>query len=338
MSEASVINESCQDTVPAAGYMYSPVSTYSALTTILGRWAQFNFSDLTDAEDDSNITILNTSVFDSAIAQIKFTINGKEGLTYLWARHYGLTANGSSAQSDYGHSGGKAVLICPGSGLNETNDMMNSTGYDNVLFPIGCAAGDAFVLQYPGQDLHAIVGTNSPTAKKYISGAIENYLVTKGTSCSIISLIDICVAMKWLRTAHSVNSNWPSYTNIGIMGLSKGGFFSAMGALYTSPTAVISASGFSLKTYRSIGFGGGWNIPDAEVRWDQTTLVNAIKASTAAWYYTVSDTGNELAMMKEEASDSETATACAGANFTYNMHHSGHVYPSGTLTWLQGVL
>lgn len=338
MSEATVINESCQDTI-GSGFMYPQVSTYSGLRSILDVWAQFNLDDLDSAQNPSNITLLSSGAyFDSAIAQIPFTINGKTGKTYLWCRHYGMTANGpSNSPSQYG-SNGKAVLVLPGSGINEAERSMGSySDYTNYLFPIATATGDAFIVMYPGEDLYAIRGTNSPTVKKYIGGAIENLLITKGTSMSIISMIDICVAMKWLRNAHSINSSWHNYSKIGMMGISKGAFFSLMSALYTNPTACVSASGFSLKAYRSIGFGQGWNIPNIEQTWDQTTLVNAVKNSSTKFYYTHSTSGDEIAIMKEEADD-ETSTALAGSNFTDNKHTQGHVYPSGTLSWLQNAL
>lgn len=337
MSEADVINEQCRDDLPV-GTMFSPASTYSAINTILDSWAQFNQADLDDAANPANITISNTSTFTSAILTINYTINGKNGTVHVWARHYGMTVNGASTSpGQYGSSSSRAVLIIPGSGNNETCDMMNSTGYDNVLFPVGTATGDAYVYQYPGQDLRSIYGTNSPQ-KKFGIGAIENHMITAGTSTAILALMEICVIMKYLRTASSVNATFPQYTKIGIMGLSKGAFYSMMGALYTEPAAAIIASGFSLKEYRFNRLGNGNNIPSIEDTWDQDTLIDAVQNSATKFYYTCSNSGNEIAIMKEEAADSETATALAGSNFTYNMHGSGHVYPSGTLTWLQGAL
>lgn len=347
MSEASVINESCQDDVNISAGFYPILNTFADMTGIINDdWARWKAADLALAGDDANITILDTTTFQSACLVIRYELNGKEGKVELWSRHYGMTTNGASATSNYGQSSGKAVLIVPGSGNNQTVHMMNNAAnvpgtqdYQNILFPIGTATGDAYVYQWPGQDLRALIGSNYPTPKKLLIGFIENLLIMAGTSTATLVSIEMAVAMKWLRTANSINSDWPSYTKIGVLGLSKGAFPALMCAMMTEPTACVVASGFSLKEFRSQGFGeGGGNIPNINDTWDHDTVVSTITGGPTKFYYTASTAVPETAIMLEEAATDETADALAGANFTYNKHAQGHCYPSGTLAWLQGAL
>lgn len=345
-SEASVINEQCRDPVETIS-VYPVIDNFETMTNILDNWAQWTTDDLELAKKQENITILSTSSFDKDIVKIHFMLNGKKGLTYLRGRPYGMTTNGALKQPDFGHSNSKAVLIIPGTGHNQSVRMManepnvpGTMNYQNILFKIGTAVGDAFVYQYPGQGLRSLVCTNLPVAKKLIPGEIENYLLIKGTSTATVTLVELLVTMKWLRTANSVNKKWVSYNVIGVLGLSKGAFSALMTAIYSQPTAAVIASGFSLKEYRSIGLGmGSNNIPNFQTIWPQHELEKAIKNSPTKFYYSVSSAKPELAIMLEESETDETAKALAGPNFTYNKHTQGHKYPfPDTKNWLLNVM
>lgn len=341
MSEASVINESCQATSAQTEYgvgsFHTGIDTYAELQAVLDSWAQFTPDDLGDAADPDNITILGTSVFQSAIATVRFSINGKEGVTYLWGRPKGKTVDGPTLVSEFGSSSGRAIIFIPGSGNNEGCKMMSSlAGYTNSLFPIGCAVADSFIYNYPGEDMRGIIGANG---LKLIRGSIENYMLIKGTSLHVVALIELAAAMKFMREGAA--TDWHTYSKIALMGISKGAGTALEAALYTNPTACVSASGFSLKDYRALGLGslGGNVVPGFEDMWPEEELVEAVQGSPTKFYYTASTSGNEIAIMLEEAATDETATALAGTNFTYGKHSQGHVYPSpGTLNFLNSAL
>jgi hypothetical protein len=323
-SEASVMNEFCQDRVQI-GTIYPTISTFAGLTSQFSSWSQWTQADIASLPGSIVIDPVNTS-FNNGVLWIYFTVNGKSGQAVAWARNFGKTADGPTYLNQFG-TNGRAVLIIPGSGNNESVAMMAGTGYEAVLFSVATQVGDGFVYSYPGEDMQGLVCANG---NKIILGQIDSLLSQRGSYASHLVIVQTAVIMKFLQTSRFLNPLFPNYTEIGIMGLSKGAWNAMMTAMITPPTAAVIASGISVKEYREVGFGvTGWSYsPAFQALWPQASLIAAIQRPATKWLFTESRCPNELSLVTEEVATGETAAAFAGPNVTFDVHCQGHVYPA----------
>lgn len=324
MSEATVINESCQCTAWSGGAsFYTTMDTFAKLQAQLDAWAQFTLADLADLKSGaSSISILPATVFQNGVLTLHYSLNGKDGLTYGWARHYGMTGDGPAPTVNFGATG-KSALIIPGSGLNQADQIITyNSGYQNTMYNPVCTIGDGFVHILPGSDFRLLAGTNG---KGYLRESIARYLLNAGSGLALLEIIEACAILTWLKA---------NYTKTAVLGISDSAYHAAIVGIIGAPDAVVAASGFSLST-KAQGFGlaGDNAIPGIYNIFDEADFASGINGAATKYRFSQSSTA-EIAVMLEESGTGYTAGVLTGANVTHVTHSAGHVYDIGMGAWL----
>ena len=332
MTEATVINESCQQTAWSGGVSFYPtIDTFAKLKTQLDEWARFTLSDL---DAIGCLQVLPTSTFSNGVLTCRYSLNRKEGLAYGWGRYFGQTGNGPTSTAGFGATG-KCALIVPGSGLNQADAIIANTGYQNILYNPVCTIGDGIVHVLPGCDFRLLAGTNG---KGYLRDAINNYLLDHGSSLALLEIIEACALLKWMQVAYSLNPAWPLYTKRAVLGLSDGAYHAMIAGLLMSPDAAVCASGISLATKaQGYGLAGNNVIPGIYGRFDQAQIVSGIQNSPAKWLFSKS-TVDDIAILLHENATGYTQSLLNFSNVTHTTHSTGHKYPPNLGTWLASAL
>lgn len=334
MSEAAVIDESCQQSAWSGGVSFYPImDTFAKLEAQLNDWARFTLADLDGIAD--NLQILPTSAFDNGVLTLRYVLNGKTALAYGHGRYYGQTGNGPVSLQNFGQTG-KVALIIPGSGLNEGDKIItNTSAYQSILYNPVCTIGDGIVHILPGQDFRLLAGTNG---KGYLRDAIDYYLLAAGSSLALVEIIEACAILKWMSVSRSLNPAWPLYTRRAALGISDGAYHAMIAGLLMSPDAVVCASGFSLATKtKGYGLAGNNVIPGIYSRFDQAQIVAGVLAGASKFLLSQSTVG-EIAIMSHEIEAGYTELLLNGANVAHVIHSSGHMYPPSLGTWLASAM
>lgn len=128
----------------------------------------------------------------------------------------------------------RAVLIIPGSGLNQSSGIFLSDSR-NYHYDIMCAFpnDDVYVFIKPNEDAYAF----HRGARKLQEDFIVNWHLNRGSSYSAAYIAQSIAFSKFLKTR---------YTEVVVAGLSQGGGAALLNALQSEPDYAIVASGFSM--------------------------------------------------------------------------------------------
>lgn len=323
MSEADVINESCQTAAWSGGIsFYPPMTSFAALQAQLDAWSLFTAADLEGVP--VNMVILPGSGITNGMATINATVNGKPLTVYGWSRPFGMNLPGPCTMP-FG-TNGKCSLMIPGSGNNQGDAIvMLNSGYQAIMYNTLNTLGDTMVYIPPGSDFRSLKGANG---LGYLASGIDNYLQEKGSSLALLAQIEMCVLMAWIKS---------NYTKTAVLGISKGAWPALMVALAMSPTAAVCASGVSLASQMQ-GFeaAGGNIIPG--VMPTATQIAARITASPTKFRISQSNGGNEIALELYEAQTGITQALLSSPNVSDVTHSTGHLYDPSMGAWITGVM
>ena len=223
-----------------------------------------------------------------------------------WA--YRLPASAGAADT--------AILIIPGSGLNESSKIAygDTDDYHGDIAALARTCGEVFVLVKPNEDFLAI---HDGTRKlDYIF--ITNHLLNRGLSYSAQYLCDALAVTKYLQTR---------YRRVYVVGLSQGGTAALYVALQAQPAGAIVASGYSVTS--EVVDPAGPNqiiVPGIAALYDPPSIRRRIGELTTRFLFSYG-TG-EPGSYRVEAVEGPTAKFMEGLdNVTFVVHPGGHAFP-----------
>jgi len=214
--------------------------------------------------------------------------------------------------------GGKANLIIPGSGLNQslgiaTGDQRN---YHHGILEALNGGGDIFSLIKPNEDFRA---WHDGKGRKLTGDLIWNWHLNRGGSYSVSYLVESLAFTKWMKEC---------YGKTLVAGLSQGGAAALINALQTSPNRAIVAAGFSVINAhvewsghnQLIGVPGYSEISEPE------HIIDKLLNSRTNWFFSWGN--GEIGFYKIEAKEQRTANFIGHLpNVTISIHEDGHVFP-----------
>lgn len=210
----------------------------------------------------------------------------------------------------------KAVLIIPGSGMNESSKIFRNDprDYHGDIAQLAAGSGaDVYVLVKPNEDFLAI----HDGKKKLSYNFITNHLINSGRSYSGQYLCDALAIVKYLQK---------QYNAVYVVGLSQGGAAALYVALQSQPTGAVVASGYSV-TQEIIESSGPNQIilPGIESKYTPAAIRGLIEKSPTRFLFTYGR--KELGGYRVEAEEGLTAKAFASlGNVKFVVHDGGHVF------------
>lgn len=195
----------------------------------------------TDIDSIDYVTITGNLQYDTAInplfntyptlmnqtnpmMRLPFSLNNKTGFahTYFYP----------SLNSSFCKTG---ILLVPGSGGNQSFELVRGTGYHNLLCSIrsNCQNyGDVFTLIKPNEEARSYHWNNQK-----LGPWIFWYCTSANTYYGTNYLIELVSMIKYMKT---------KYDKVLLMGLSEGGYASLLSTIYIKPDAALIAGGYSI--------------------------------------------------------------------------------------------
>ena len=210
-----------------------------------------------------------------------------------------------------------AVLIIPGSGLNQSSSIyeQDSTNYHNGVLKAFNAGFDVYVYIKPNEDILAFHDGQS----KLDDSMFINWHLNRGGSYSGSYIAQSLAFSKFLKE---------KYSELVVAGLSQGGTAALLNSLQSEPSAVIIASGYSLINEK-VEWAGHQQIIipgiSSILRLDSlTTRINQMRTEFFFSYGEL-EIGTYYIEAKEMQSCQEFVHKCD--NIECMSHDGGHVFP-----------
>lgn len=232
---------------------------------------------------------------------------------------YSLNAHACTAHA-YGASSGKAtkaVLVIPGSGMNESSKIVNRARgnyQSNILDLIG-PEYDAYVLVKPNEDFLAIHNGKAKLDYQFI----YNQALNGGGSYSSKYMCDAAALFKHLKTV---------YGKVYVAGLSQGGTAALYVALKCRPDGAIIASGWSVLGHELEPSGHNQIIvPGIKSRFAPADVRKMISSMPTRFLFTFGKA--ETGAYRVEANEGVTRAFFKDLpNVDVVSHDGGHVFPA----------
>lgn len=158
---------------------------------------------------------------------LPFTFLNKQSKAYCF-RHKCVN---SSSTCKY------AVILVPGSGVNQGWEITQGTGYHNLFCQVKNQCqnyGDVYTFIKPNEESRAIHWNNQKLENEYLNW----YATSQNTYYGVNYLIEMIALIKHLKT---------KYDKVLLYGLSEGGYASILARMYEEPTAAMIAGGYSIR-------------------------------------------------------------------------------------------
>lgn len=212
-----------------------------------------------------------------------------------------------------------AYIIMQGSGINNTKDLVNDTGYHNInckLLSHLKSKGDVFTLIKPNEDIRAMYWNGMK-----LNDYIFSYLETSKHHYGINYLIELIALIKYVKQY---------YDKVYLLGLSEGGYASLLANLFEETDEVVISGGYSINfdTF-------AWSNSTLRTRFDSLVdryvkfnLKTKIQQSNTSYLFTWGN-NETVPLMQEEHNFKYTSNYFNGVNntkFYYNFNY--HSFPS----------
>jgi hypothetical protein len=213
-----------------------------------------------------------------------------------------------------------AVLIIPGTGLNQSTEIVkgNPENYQSNIVGAFDGKADVYVYVKPNEDFLAIHNGEKKIREEFF----VRFLLNKGGSYSAKYLVDTLSFSKFLKSA---------YSKLIVVGLSQGGEAALLNALQSTPDLTVVASGFSVLN-NELDWADCQQIiiPGLRQYYSNEKIRDMIGSSRTQYLFTYGQ--QELGAYKVEAEEQATCKYLAGlANVSCAVHGKGHVYDLGSV-------
>lgn len=220
------------------------------------------------------------------------------------AHAYYLKANQSSATG---------TLIIPGSGSNQSSEIIQNRGYHSNICTVANEFGDVYVLIKPNEDSRALHdGTGRLSTDFYYISLLRN-----GSCYSAIYLVEALALTKYIKSKYAVS---------GILGLSQGGEATLLTSLQAEPTFAVIASGFSCYSWSLCHANPDQiHLPGMNTVWPIDAIKEQLTKQTTHYFF--SHGKSEEGIYGIDARSGLTKNyllSGSPTNISYNAHADGH--------------
>ena len=252
----------------------------------------------------SSINLLNASFLKPNVFSLNFEI-GRNYSTYCYF------------ESGQDKNKNTAILIIPGSGFNQSGEIMPGgfRNYHDGLFDTAKKYGDVYVYIKPNEDIRAIHNGRNKLDYDFIT----NTLISHGGSYSAYYVVETMAITKYLQKY---------YRNVVVAGISQGGTAALLNGMQSWPNAVICISGGYYPSKSYVAHASPFNImiPDINNIVDPDSIPGTIRNHRTKWLFTIGkgETG-EFRILAEENILSKRFQGIEQVNV--KVHGGGHVVP-----------
>ena len=187
-----------------------------------------------------------------------------------------------------------ASLIIPGSGLNQSEGIINNDSQNyhfGIIDSLNNKVEDIFVFIKPNED--ALAWSNNKKNKKIGINFYLGWHLDRGGTYSVAYLTQSIAFVKWMKSC---------YKKTILAGLSQGGLAVLLNALQTSPTLAIVASGFS--TIELAKFWKGYDqmlgVPGYFDLMNNSNIYETLSSSNTSWLFSWGLEENAFNQMEAE--------------------------------------
>ncbi len=260
--------------------------------------------------------------FDGASDQLRLgdvTLSALDGVELLEVR-YALDGERRALAYRVGEQppAQDALLVIPGSGLNQSTALLSGDGYHGDIVRRLRAFGDVYIFVKPNEDCRAIHDGRAKLSYDFVNATLLN----AGASYSATYITGSMAAVKALQQR---------YARVFVLGLSQGGGAALLNALQTAPAACLVCSGFSALAprFRWANFGQ-IIIPGLDRMFSNDRIRADIARSPTRFLFSHGRTDSADYRFDLEGSDTRAFLAPL-ANAVYLAHDSGHCYPEAAV-------
>jgi hypothetical protein len=215
-----------------------------------------------------------------------------------------------------GHNNARtAILILPGSGINEATAIHHGLGYHGNIADIASAYGDVYTNLKPNDDFNAIHNNRYKLDHQFIF----NNMINKGSSYSASYLVNSIAATKRLKEIYDI---------VIVIGLSQGARVALYNSLQAEPTAAIASSGFTI-LFKQVEWAGHdqFMIPGLYNEYPNDRIKSIIASQSTGYLFSWGS--NEIGVMRIEGTEGITKDFFQDVdNVQSVLHDQGHVFPT----------
>ncbi len=240
----------------------------------------------------------------------------KKGVSFL---PFSLkTYRGTGVAYKVAKSEGKArsaVLIIPGTGHNQSFQILTGEGYHGDITRNISQFSDVYILIKPNEDIRAIHDGTKKLSKHFINV----HLLRHGYSYSSSYMTEALAWMKYLKE---------EYESTSVMGLSQGGQAALFTALEASPDLAVVASGFSVLQWDlSMADASQVHIPNLYKEFSLDKIKTRMASQKTSYLFTYGLKEGTLYEYDAKAGLSATFLAGVGRrDVICNAHPNGHIF------------
>jgi hypothetical protein len=264
------------------------------------------------------------AAYDNLIVDSAESLSFDRDMTKVLRLNYQLGCKPYSAfaYGDISEKKEKAILIIPGSGMNQSygiyvNDPNN---YHYGIIDAVVDDYNTFVFIKPNEDILSFHNGN----KKLSYDFITNWQLNRGSSYSATYIVHSLAIMKYLQS---------QYPTVAVAGLSQGGAAALLNALQSKPNAAIISSGYSI-ILQTIAEWSGFNqiiLPGVSDIFRPDQLIIAIDEMETEFLFTYGS--QEADVYGIEAEEQLTCSYFEHlSNVQCRIHSGGHSFPNALIS------